>query len=42
MVLLLIHLPPSSDDKDSGGRDDREVIDENISKFRFIRNHCVP
>jgi len=36
MVPLLIHLPPSSDDKDSGGRDDREVIDENISKAQIM------
>ena len=36
MVPLLIHLPPPSDDKDAGGRDDREVIDENISKAQIM------
>lgn len=36
MVPLLIHLPPPSDDKDGGGRDDRELIDENISKAQIM------
>ncbi len=36
MVPLLIHLPPPSDDKDAGGRDDRELIDENISKAQIM------
>ncbi len=36
MVPLLIHLPPPSDDKDVGARDDREVIDENISKAQIM------
>ena len=36
MVPILIHLPPPSDDKDSGGRDDRELIDENISKAQIM------
>jgi hypothetical protein len=36
MVPLLIHLPPPSDDKDSGARDDRELIDENISKAQIM------
>jgi hypothetical protein len=36
MVPLLIHLPPPSDDKESGGRDDRELIDENISKAQIM------
>lgn len=30
MVPLLIHLPPPSDDTDGGGRDVRDVVDENI------------
>ncbi len=36
MVSLLIHLPPSSDDKESSGRDDREIVDENISKAQIM------
>jgi len=36
MVPLLIHLPPPSDDKESGARDDREVVDENISKAQIM------
>lgn len=36
MVPILIHLPPPSDDKDGGGRDDREIIDENISKAQIM------
>ena len=36
MVPLLIHLPPPSDDKDAGARDDRELIDENISKAQIM------
>lgn len=36
MVPLLIHLPPPSDDKEVGGRDDRELIDENISKAQIM------
>jgi hypothetical protein len=32
MVPLLIHLPPMSDDAESGGRDRRDVADENISR----------
>jgi len=38
MVSLLIHLPPVSDDTDLGGRDVRDVIDENISKAQVIYN----
>lgn len=38
MVPLLIHLPPQSDDTDSGGRDTRDVIDENISKAQIMYN----
>ncbi len=36
MVPLLIHLPPPSDDKEVGGRDERELIDENISKAQIM------
>ena len=36
MVPLLIHLPPPSDDKEGGGRDERELIDENISKAQVM------
>ncbi|MEO6513167.1 MAG: DUF87 domain-containing protein [Candidatus Saccharimonadales bacterium] len=38
MVPLLIHLPPPSDDIDGGGRDRRDVVDENISKAQVIYN----
>ncbi len=38
MVPLLIHLPPSSDDTEGGGRDVRDVVDENISKAQIIYN----
>lgn len=38
MVPLLIHLPPMSDDTDLGGRDARDVVDENISKAQVIYN----
>src|SRR4029079_5009044 len=36
MVPLLIHLPPPSDDTDSGGRDKRDVVDENISRAQVL------
>ena len=36
MVPLRIHLPPSSDDTDGGGRDVRDIIDENISKAQVL------
>jgi hypothetical protein len=36
MVPLLIHLPPPSDDREAGGRDERELIDENISKAQIM------
>jgi hypothetical protein len=32
MVPLLMHLPPPSDDIEGGGRDRRDVTEENISK----------
>ncbi len=38
MVPLLIQLPPSSDDTDGGGRDARDVVDENISKAQILYN----
>lgn len=38
MVTLLIHLPPPSDDIEVGGRDVRDVVDENISKAQIIYN----
>jgi hypothetical protein len=36
MVTLYIHLPPQSEDIVAGGRDARDVIDENISKAQVI------
>lgn len=38
MVSLMIYLPPSSDDLDVGGRDVRDVVDENISKAQIVYN----
>jgi hypothetical protein len=38
MVPLLIHLPPISDDTEVGGRDVRDVTDENVSKGQVIYN----
>ncbi len=38
MVPMLIHLPPPSDDTDAGGRDVRDVVDENISKAQILYN----
>ena len=38
MVPLLIHLPPSSDDTQVGGRDVRDVTEENISKAQILYN----
>lgn len=38
MVPLLIHLPPQSEDAETGGRDVRDVVDENISKAQIIYN----
>lgn len=38
MVPLLIQLPPQSDDEDSGGRDVRDIVDENISKAQVLYN----
>lgn len=36
MVPLLIQLPPSSDDTESGSRDVRDVVDENVSKAQIL------
>lgn len=36
MVPLLIRLPPSSDDGDTGNRDIRDVVDENVSKAQIL------
>jgi len=36
MVPVLIHLPPLSDDTEIGGRDAREVINENISRAQSL------
>jgi hypothetical protein len=38
MVPLLIHLPPQSDDTELGGRDVRDLVDENISKAQILYN----
>ena len=38
LIPLLIHLPPVSDDIDAGGRDIRDITDENISKAQIIYN----
>jgi len=38
MVPVLIHLPPLSDDTDVGGRDVRDVVDENISRAQTLYN----
>lgn len=36
MTPLLIHLPPSTDDIEAGGRDKRDIADEAISKAQVI------
>ena len=38
MVPMLIHLPPASEDIAGGGRDARDITDENISKAQVIYN----
>lgn len=38
MVPLLIHLPPPSEDVESGGRDTRDTVDENISRAQVLYN----
>lgn len=36
MIPVLIHLPPLSEDTDGGGRDARDVVDENISRAQIL------
>ncbi len=38
MIPLLIHLPPSSDDIDTGSRDSRDVTEETISQAQVMYN----
>ena len=38
MVPLLIHLPPSSDDLESGGRDARDITEEVLSQAQVMYN----
>ena len=38
MVPMLIHLPPSTDDIQTGGRDERDVIDEQLSEAQVMYN----
>lgn len=38
MVPLLIHLPPSSDDINSGGRDERDITEEVLSQAQVMYN----
>ncbi|HEU5187782.1 MAG TPA: hypothetical protein VFT87_04750, partial [Candidatus Saccharimonadales bacterium] len=38
MIPLLIHLPPSSDDTQVGGRDVRDVTEETISQSQILYN----
>lgn len=38
LVPLLIHLPPVSEDIEGNGRDNRDIVDENISKALTIYN----
>lgn len=38
MVPLLIHLPPTSEDLDRGGRDERDVTDELLSQAQVMYN----
>lgn len=38
MVPLLIHLPPSSDDIDAGGRDERDITEEVLSQAQVMYN----
>lgn len=41
MVPLLIHLPPTSDDLDSKGRDARDIADESIFKAQTLYNILI-
>jgi hypothetical protein len=36
MVPVLIHLPPMSDDTEAGGRDVRDIVNENISRAQTL------
>lgn len=38
MVPMRIHLPPPSDDIDSGSRDERDVVDETLSQAQVMYN----
>ena len=38
MVPMMIHLPPSSDDLESGGRDERDVTEELLSQAQVMYN----
>lgn len=38
MVPMLIHLPPSSDDLDGGGRDERDLTEEVLSQAQVMYN----
>ena len=38
MVPIRIHLPPSSDDLETGGRDERDVVDEVLSEAQTMYN----
>ncbi len=38
MVPMMIHLPPSSDDLDTGGRDERDVTEELLSQAQVMYN----
>ncbi len=38
MVPLLIHIPPASDDIDTGGRDERDITEETISQAQVMYN----
>ena len=38
MVPMMIHLPPSTDDIQTGGRDERDVIDEQLSEAQVMYN----
>ena len=38
MVPMVIHLPPSSDDLESGGRDERDVTEEVLSQAQVMYN----
>lgn len=38
MVPLMIHLPPISDDIETGGRDERDVVEETVSQAQVMYN----